>query len=235
MTPIINDEITRQVKELFDELINPVEVLFFGQHPEGDPQGVAGADEYCAQTLQLLEEVAALSDIINVSIYDLDQNPEQARTYKVDKAPGFVIAGKDGDRIIDYRIKYYGIQSGHEFTSLVNDIVMVSSQNSALAEPSRQFLKNLSQPIHLQVFVTPTCQWCPRAVVLAHQMAMESPLVEAEMVDAAAFFDLANQYDVSGVPHTVINHGAGRLVGATPEEDLVKEIQRVLQEQVQVS
>ena len=66
-------------------------------------------------------------------------------------------------------------------------------------------------------------------------MALESPLVEAEMIDAAAFFDLANQYEVNGVPHTVINHGAGRLVGAASEEDLVKEIQRVLQEQVQVS
>jgi len=227
MTTFINDEIARQVKEVFDQLTNPVELLYFGQQTEGD--------EYCAETLQLLEEVVALSNMINMSIYDLDQNTEQAHQYKVDKAPGFVIAGKDGDHIIDYGIRYYGIPSGHEFTSLINDLVMVSSRNSALSEPTRQFLKNLTQPVHLQVFVTPTCQYCPRAVVLAHQMALESPYIEAEMVDTPAFFDLANQYDVSGVPHTVINHGAGRLVGAAPEEDLVKEIQKVLQEQVEVS
>jgi predicted DsbA family dithiol-disulfide isomerase len=65
--------------------------------------------------------------------------------------------------------------------------------------------------------------------VLAHQMAMESPLVKAEMVEAMEFFDLSNQYGVSGVPHTVINDGAGNVMGPQPEEQLVAAIQRVLQ------
>ena len=226
MPPFLSDDMTRQIKEIFDGLINPVEVLFFGKESDCT---------YCQESLQLLEEVTGLSDKISVSVYDLDANVAEAQHYKVDKAPGFVIVSKEGDQLIDYGIRYFGIPSGYEFTSLVNDLVMVSSRNSALAGPTRQFLKALTQPVYLQVFTTPTCQYCPRAVVLAHQMALESPLVEAEMIDAAAFFDLANQYEVNGVPHTVINHGAGRLVGAASEEDLVKEIQRVLQEQVQVS
>jgi predicted DsbA family dithiol-disulfide isomerase len=65
--------------------------------------------------------------------------------------------------------------------------------------------------------------------VLAHQMAMESTLVKAEMVEAMEFFDLSNQYGVSGVPHTVINDGAGNVIGAQPEEQLVAAIQRALQ------
>ena len=66
-------------------------------------------------------------------------------------------------------------------------------------------------------------------MVLAHQMAMENPLVKAEMVEAMEFYELSNQFGVSGVPHTVINAGAGNVVGAVPEASLVAAIQKALQ------
>ena len=59
-------------------------------------------------------------------------------------------------------------------------------------------------------------------------MALESPMIEAEMVEAMEFPDLANRFRVSGVPQTTINAGAGTVVGAVPEEHLVKEIQRAV-------
>jgi len=65
-------------------------------------------------------------------------------------------------------------------------------------------------------------------VVLAHQAALESPFVEAEMVEAMEFFELSDHYGVSGVPHTVINDGAGNIIGAVPEERLIAEIKRVI-------
>lgn len=61
-------------------------------------------------------------------------------------------------------------------------------------------------------------------MTLAHQMALESPWVQAEMVEAVEFPELANRYHVSGVPQTTINHGAGNVVGAVPEEHLLTEI-----------
>jgi len=65
-------------------------------------------------------------------------------------------------------------------------------------------------------------------VVLAHQVALESAWVEAEMVEAMEFFELSDQYGVSGVPHTVINKGAGNIIGAAPEERLVAEIKKII-------
>lgn len=59
-------------------------------------------------------------------------------------------------------------------------------------------------------------------------MAMESPLVEAEMVEAMEFQELANRHQVSGVPQTTINDGAGTVVGAVPEEHLTAEIARAV-------
>lgn len=216
---LLNDDITNQVRTVFAQLKEPVQVLFFGRK--------AGC-EYCDDALQLIQEVVSLSDKLKLAVYDLDEDAEAASQYQVDKAPGMVIAGLDGEKVLDYGIRYAGIASGHEFSSLIHDLVLVSGRDSGLDASTRAFLKSLTQPVQLQVFVTPTCPYCPKAVVLAHQMALESPLVQAEMVEAMEFPDLADRFGVSGVPQTTINAGAGTVVGAVPESHLITEIQRAL-------
>ena len=64
--------------------------------------------------------------------------------------------------------------------------------------------------------------------MLAHQLAVENPLVQAEMVEAMEFPDLADRHNVSGVPQTTINDGAKHVVGAVPEDHLLAEIQKIL-------
>ena len=58
-------------------------------------------------------------------------------------------------------------------------------------------------------------------------MAMESPMIEAEGIEAMEFPEISDRFGVSGVPQTTINLGAGTAVGAVPEDHLLAEIQRV--------
>ena len=53
-------------------------------------------------------------------------------------------------------------------------------------------------------------------------------MIRAEGVEATEFQDLASQFHVQGVPQTVINSGAGMVVGAVPEQNLMAAIQRAL-------
>lgn len=221
MTAILDDNIRGQVREFFGDLEKPVTVLFFGKKDADDCA-------YCEQTLQLITELAELTDKIRVVSYDLDENKVEAEQYHVDASPTMVITAEDDGVIHDYGIRFKGIPSGHEFTSLVNTLLIVSRRVSGLSAETRQFLKELNQPVHLQVFVTPTCPYCPRAVILAHQMALESPLVEAEMVEAMEFPELSDRFNVSGVPQTTINQGAVNVVGAAPESQLVQQIKQAL-------
>lgn len=146
-TRLLNEAIIEQVREVFNQLSEPVEMLFFGQK--------AGC-EYCEDTLQLVQEIGALSDKLGVQVYDLDRDASIARQYKVNKAPGIVIAGRDGDQILDYGIRYAGVPAGHEFSSLIHDLILVSGRDSGLDARTRQFLAGLQEPVLLQVFVTPT-------------------------------------------------------------------------------
>jgi glutaredoxin-like protein len=216
---LLNQEILAQLKEIFTQLKQPVQVLFFGKQTDC---------EYCNETLQLTQEVVALSDKLSLDVYDLDKNAQLAAQYNVDKAPALVLVGKDGDQVVDYGIRFFGIPSGHEFSSLIHSLILVSGRDSGLSLQTRQMLSALKKPVHLQVFVTPTCPYCPQAVMLAHQMALESPLVQSEMVEATEFPELANRFNVSGVPQTTINAGQGTVVGAYPEEMLVAEIQHAV-------
>lgn len=144
---LLNDQIIGQIRDVFANLTEPVQVLFFGQEKNCP---------YCEDTHQLVEEVTAISDKLHLAVYDMDRDAGIAERYHVDKAPGIVIAGKDGDQVLDYGIRYAGIPSGHEFGSLIHDLVTVSRRDSGLSEETRQFLKTLEKPVLLQVFVTPT-------------------------------------------------------------------------------
>ncbi len=150
MAGMLDDNIKGQVREMFTSLSSPVTILFFGSSQPDRCQ-------YCSETAQLLNEVSELSDKLSFEQYDIDTDAELAKQYKVDAVPGFVLVGRDEEsNIIDYGIRGKGIPAGHEFSSLVNSLVLVSKRDSNLNEETRQFLQELTSPVHLQVFVTPT-------------------------------------------------------------------------------
>lgn len=149
MSQLLNDDIRAQLIDFFGGLEHPVEVLFFGSD---DPNLCT----YCEETRQLIEEITGLSDKLSLKILDLLKNSDLARLYKVESAPSLVITGKEGEQLTDYGIRYKGIPAGHEFTSLVNSILIVSKRDSGLSKDTREYLKTLAKPVQLQVFVTPT-------------------------------------------------------------------------------
>ena len=221
MEKFLDEKIIKQVEHAFAEMQEPVQVLYFGSKDQC---------ETCGDTQQLLEEVSAVNDKVELKVYDLQENRDIAERFNVTNAPGIVVAAKDNAEVRNLGVQFSGTPSGYEFSTLINDVLAVSWRDSGLSSTTREFLKQLDQPVHLQVFVTPSCPYCPRAVLLAHQMAMENPqMIRAEGVEAMEFPELANRFNVRGVPQTVINSGAGIVVGAVPEQNLLAEIMRALQ------
>ncbi|MCL4303733.1 MAG: thioredoxin family protein [Anaerolineae bacterium] len=201
----------------FATLPDPVNLLVFTQEVEC---------QYCSDTRLIAEEIAHLSDKITLEIYDFVADREVVEQYGIDKIPAVVVM-RGGEQPQDYGIRYYGIPAGYEFSSLISDIMMVSRGDSGLSAEARAYLTALEKPLHLQVFVTPTCPYCPQAVHLAHQLAFESEWVRADMVEAIEFPHLSMKYQVQGVPRTVINETA-HLEGAAPEAMLLTKIKAAL-------
>ena len=214
---LLSEQDQEHLRNEFAGLQAPVKLIVFTQEFEC---------QYCRETRQIAEEVAELSDNISVDVYDFVADKEIAEQYNIDKIPATIVM-VGGDEPLDYGIRYFGIPSGYEFSSLIHDILMVGGGDADLATETQQWLADLTEPVHFQVFVTPTCPYCPPAVLLAHKMAMASDFVTADMVEAPEFPQLSRKYNVMGVPRTVINEEF-HVEGAVPEHMLLAKMQEAI-------
>jgi len=209
--PLLGERERRIVREkLSAGLVNPVRMTVFTQEFEC---------EYCADVRMLAEELVELGDgRLKLVVYDFEKDREVADRYRVDKIPALLLHGKQ-----EFGVRFFGIPSGYEFATLLEDIIDVSRGTTGLSERTKEKLMMIKEPVHIQVFVTPTCPYCPRAVRLAHQMAIENQAITADMVEAIEFPHLANKYDVMAVPKVVINDKVS-FEGALPEPHFLEHV-----------
>lgn len=140
--PLIRNEDIAEIRERFKQLVNPVKLVHFTQELNLEHGPVAR---------QLLEELAAISDKISVEVFNFLIDKEKVTEYGVDKVPATAVRnGKD------YGIRFYGVPAGYEFSTLLDAILSVSKGDSGLGEDSKEKLKKITNPLHLEVFVTPT-------------------------------------------------------------------------------
>ncbi|MCS7124479.1 MAG: thioredoxin family protein [Candidatus Bathyarchaeota archaeon] len=195
--------------ELGQKLLNPVRLVVFTQEFECP---------FCAQTRSLVEELASLSDKISVEVYDFVADADKAKAYGVDKVPAVAIVG-----VKDYGLRFYGLPYGYEFATLLEAIINVSRGMADVSEETREKLKGVKTPIHIQVFVTLTCPYCPSVASLAFKFAVESDMVRADVVDVGEFPHVGHKYGVMGVPKTVINEKV-EFLGAVPEDVFLEHV-----------
>jgi glutaredoxin-like protein len=171
----------------------------------------------CADTIAIAEEVAALSPHLSVERHDLDR-PGVASG--VDHAPVIAVLREIDGAFSDLGIRLVGAPLQHELTALADAILIAGGADAGLGPDSVRRLAGLTHPVHIQVFSTPTCVYCPRAVALAHRLAAASPLVSATAYSVIEFPDLIRRYKVTGVPKIVVDTGV-ELLGAQPEAAMI--------------
>lgn len=206
----IDEKLSKEIAKQLSVINKEVKLILFTQEIEC---------MYCRETRTLLEELAQTSDKLKLEVYNFVIDKDKAEQFGVDKIPAIVIL--EGDK--DFGIRYYGIPSGYEFASLLEDIKMVGTGVVDLSQDLIDKVKSIDQEVHLQVYVTPTCPYCPKAVIAAHKFAYLNPKIKADMVEATEFPHLARKYNVMGVPRTVINE-TDFIEGAVPEDMLLDKI-----------
>ena len=192
MAAIIKERDRRLLSRKFErELQGNVRLIVFTKKPE---------EENCKIMKQIVEEVSGLSERLLSEYYDIEENSDKASRWSIDKTPALLLFGEK-----EYGVRFFGLPAGYEFTTLIEDIVDVSKGKSRLAPTSRKRVSAIATPLHIQVFVTPTCPYCPRAVRIAHEIAVENLNVKSDMIEATEFPELSAKYQVMAVPKIVIN------------------------------
>ena len=210
---LLSDENRRELAEAFRDLDEPVMLRVFTQ--DAGPAGLSGFEcDYCSETRQIVEELGEISDRIVVEVHDFLSDTSARELYGVERIPAIVLVGPDGR---DSGARFYGVPAGYEMATLIRDIVMLSTGRMDLASSTIEALGGLTEDVRIQVFVTPTCPYCPGAAVMAHQLAMASDRIHADVVEATEFPELVQRFGVMGVPKIVLNESLG-FEGAVPEE-----------------
>jgi len=199
-------DVRSQIRDIFErEFREPVTVRLFSQ---------ALGCESCQVAEDLLKELVEVvgESRLRYELHVPILEREISAKYGVDRVPTIVI---EGDK--DYGIRYVGLPAGLEFSTLVQGILQVSKREPKLSEKTKELLKQIDLPMELTVFVTTSCGYCPAAAVMAYNFALASDYITAKVVDASENPDLAERFNVVGVPKIVINNGLVEFVGAQPE------------------
>jgi thioredoxin reductase (NADPH) len=196
---LIPDEVKRTIQETFQETLKEdVVIEVFTESGKND--------QFNEAALALVKALAALTEKLKVTFHTIGD--EQSVKRKVTRSPTLLIAPDK------YRIRYTGAPVGEEGRSFLAAVMMASAGKPLLSEQSiKQIAEQLHEKRDIQVFVSPTCPYCPMQVLSAFSAAIARPdLISAEAVEIYENRDLAESLGSLAVPQTFMNNtftGAG--------------------------
>lgn len=206
---LLPENTRKQLEDAFAHLKRPVPLELFTR------PGVN--DEFADFTARFAGDLARMVDAITLTRHDIPS--PRADELGVTASPTLCVAP---DRC---HVRFLGAPLGEEAKSFITAILLASLETSTLSEPSLALLDALDGERLVQVFVSPTCPYCPGQVMHAIKCAMALPrLIRAECVEMSENPELADRHQVGSVPHTVFNDGAHTALGLMPEERFVAEL-----------
>ena len=219
-----NDHITRavqeqaeaQLKALFQELPNRIDLVLVTDARSDEPYGRAARE--------VIQAVSRISD--KVALREISLESDQAKEWNVAQAPTMIFCPDK------YDIRWSGAPVGEEGRTLVEALLMLGLGKSGLSDQSRKVLAGIEDDRRVKVFVSPTCPYCPQQAVNAIKAAIEAPYkISVEIIDIQVNPQLARKYNAASVP-TVYANEIMVAQGAQPEELFVASLAALEQQAV---
>jgi len=181
---MLDAALKEQLKTVFAPLENSVELIY-------SPSFHQDQDEL----VTMLTEVASTSEKISVKL----GAPEDGKTAPF---PQFQIYYKNKPTGITFK----GIPGGHEFSSLVLAILNSDGKGKMPDAAMVRRIKRLKGPVHLQTYISLSCENCPDVVQALNQMALLHGYFQHEMIDGAYAQTEIEALGIQGVPSIVVNN-----------------------------
>lgn len=177
---MLDATMTQQLKTYLANLREPVELV-----------ASLGDDDKSAQTRELLEEIAALHDLVSASFDGTDS-----------RKPSFVIRrASDAEKWV----RFAGLPMGHEFTSLVLALLWAGGHPPKVDADLLEQVRGLEDDFNFEMYFSLSCHNCPDVVQALTLMALENPRVTATLIEGGTFQDEVDSRDIMAVPATFLN------------------------------
>lgn len=148
-----------------------------------------------AELLDLLTQIAALSDLVSVSAGGTDH---RRPSFSIERPSG------DGSDLVD-GVRFAAIPLGHEFTSLVLAILQVGGVAPKVTDESLAAIRSIDRDLSFETDMSLTCQNCPDVVQALNVLAVVNPRISHVAIDGALFQAEVEQRQVMAVPTVYLN------------------------------
>lgn len=205
---IITEDIKEVLRETFKDLKEDVYIEVFTK------KGVN--DQFNDAVIKLVKAISSITPKIKASFFKIGD--EVSRKRGVERSPTILISPDK------FSIRFTGAPLGEEGRSLIISILMASTGKVLLSEASMKSLRRLDSERKVQVFVSPTCPYCPQQVAYAVSAAIaKRDLISVEIIEIYENRDLSEKLGIISVPQTFIN-GVLTAPGVVPEEFFVESL-----------
>lgn len=189
-----------RIRARFGQLTNRVRIDFFTLIKQGE-LAVAGREcAHCDDIQAMLEDLAAVSTRIGLTIHDIEVDAELASKLGVDKVPAIVIRGRT-----NRALRYFGSPAQKQFAVLIETLATVSSGDAGLEAETVRLLRKLRSDVSVRVLVTPNCTYSPVMAFNALRFGLQSTRVKVDVIDVTEFPGLLQRVGVPAVPLTVVS------------------------------
>ena len=177
---MLDAALTKQLETYLANLREPVELV-----------ASLGDDAKSAQTRELLEEIAALHDMVSARFDGTDS-----------RKPSFVIRrASDAEKWV----RFAGLPLGHEFTSLVLALLWAGGHPPKVDADLLERVRGLEGDFEFEMYFSLSCHNCPDVVQALTLMALENPRITATLIEGGTYQDEVEARDVMAVPATYLN------------------------------
>jgi len=188
---------TEQLKQYMGLLREPIELV-----------ATLGPDARSAETRQLLETIAGLSDKVTARFDGSDK-----------RVPSFSIARASNP---EASVRFAGVPLGHEFTSLVLALLWAGGHPPKVDEAVLQQIRDLPGEYSFEMYFSLSCHNCPDVVQALTLMALTNPRVHAVLIEGGAFKAEVEDRGVMAVPAVFLDGAMWSSGKVTVEEILAK-------------
>ncbi|MBO9512309.1 alkyl hydroperoxide reductase subunit F [Erythrobacter sp. A6_0] len=177
---MLDATMTQQLSTYLANLREPIELV-----------ASLGDDPKSQQTRELLEEIAALHDMVSAQFDGTD-----------DRKPSFIVRrASDAEKWV----RFAGLPMGHEFTSLVLALLWAGGHPPKVDADLLEQVRGLEGDFHFEMYFSLSCHNCPDVVQALTLMALENSRITATLIEGGTFKDEVESREIMAVPATFLN------------------------------
>ena len=177
---MLDATMTQQLSTYLANLREPIELV-----------ASLGDDSKSQQTHELLEEIAALHDMVSAQFDGTD-----------DRKPSFIVRrASDAEKWV----RFASLPMGHEFTSLVLALLWAGGHPPKVDADLLEQVRGLEGDFHFEMYFSLSCHNCPDVVQALTLMALENSRVTATLIEGGTFKDEVEAREIMAVPATFLN------------------------------